>query len=159
MSISKEILMPIGTALWLTLHTNLSVDQIAEFCNLSPLKVISLKEEANIPEYDPTVITLTKEEITRCELDPNAKLRAKYYKKSQDQGRKYVGPYEKQKLPGVIAWLITNNHKFNGKKLAKIFSTTSKYIEKLQNNLVGHIPLHPIQSGLLSEQELQEIII
>jgi hypothetical protein len=153
----NQILMPLATALWLKLNTKLSVEQIADFCNLSTLGVIALHEKSIIP-YNPTIITLDLAEIQRCEQDPSAKLHAKYYK-VQNKGRKYVSKFEKQKLPGLIAWFMSGDIKFDKKKLAKLFSTTAKHIEKIQQNLSADNQLHPVKSGLLSDQEFEGILV
>ena len=150
----NRILMPIATALWLKKYTKLSIDQIAQFCNLSTLEVISLEERKIVP-FDPTTVTITLDEIRKYE-DNGEPLKAMYYK-NESKGRKYVSKFEKQKLGGVIAWFVANDVKFDTKKLAKIFSTTSKHIENVRNNLSGKEQLHPVRSGLLSNQELQEI--
>ena len=74
----KLPLMPKGTAVWLVENTSLTFTQISEFCGLHDLEVQGIADgdvASGMQGYDPIDNKqLTKEEIIRCENDPNAKL-------------------------------------------------------------------------------------
>ena len=72
-------LMPKATAVWLIEKTALSFTQIAEFCGMHPLEVQAIADgevAAGIVGYDPVAnMQVTAEDITRCEADPEARLK------------------------------------------------------------------------------------
>src|ERR1700679_1911856 len=72
-------LMPKATAVWLIDHTNLTFDQIAEFCGLHKLEVQGIADgevAIGINGLDPIANgQLTAEEIARCEKDPRGRLK------------------------------------------------------------------------------------
>ena len=74
-----RLLMPKATAVWLVENTTLNFEQIADFCGLHPLEVQGIADGEvahGIVGLDPTVNgQLTKEEIARCEGDPEARLK------------------------------------------------------------------------------------
>ena len=71
--------MPKATAVWLIDNTALTFDQIGDFCNLHPLEVQAIADGeigAGMQGYDPVVnAQLSREEITRCEADSEARLK------------------------------------------------------------------------------------
>ena len=71
-------LMPKATAVWLVDNTGLTFDQIGALSELHPLEVQALADGdigQGIKGRDPIANgELTREEIARCEADPNARL-------------------------------------------------------------------------------------
>lgn len=72
-------LMPKATAVWLVENTTLTFDQIAEFCGMHALEVQAIADgevATGIVGLDPVANgQLTREEIERCEKDPDASLK------------------------------------------------------------------------------------
>ena len=68
--------MPKATAVWLIDNTALTFDQIGDFCNLHRwVQAIADGEIAGMQGYDSVVnAQLSREEITRCEADSEARL-------------------------------------------------------------------------------------
>ena len=73
-----QLLMPKATAVWLIDNTGLTFEQIGAFCDLHPLEVQAIADgeiSAGMQGYDPiTNNQLSKEEVERCEADPEARL-------------------------------------------------------------------------------------
>ena len=76
---SQAPLMPKATAVWLVENTTLTFPQIAEFCGLHALEVQGIADgevAVGIQGWDPVGNgQLTKEELHRCQDDPEARLR------------------------------------------------------------------------------------
>ena len=72
-------LMPKATAVWLVENTSLTFEQIAEFCGLHPLEVQAIADgevATQMQGLDPVANgQTTKEEIERCQRDPEARLK------------------------------------------------------------------------------------
>ena len=72
-------LMPKATAVWLVENTGLTFDQIAEFCGMHSLEIQGIADgevAIGIVGIDPVAASqLTREEISRCEADPKARLK------------------------------------------------------------------------------------
>ena len=70
-------LMPKATAVWLVENTSLTFEQIAEFCDLHPLEVQAIADgevATQMQGLDPIANgQTTKEEIERCQRDPEAR--------------------------------------------------------------------------------------
>ena len=77
----KRPLMPKATAIWLIENTTLSFKQIAEFCDMHILEIQGIADgdvATGIQGHNPIDSgQLTKEEITRCQEDPKAKINEK----------------------------------------------------------------------------------
>ena len=71
-------LMPKATAVWLIDNTSLSFNQIADFCGMHELEIKGIADgdvAAGVKGINPIQIgQLTRDEITRCESNQNAKL-------------------------------------------------------------------------------------
>ena len=67
-------LMPKATAVWLIEKTSLTFEQVADFVGMHPLEVQAIADgevAQGIIGYDPVLNgQLTREEIARCEADP-----------------------------------------------------------------------------------------
>ena len=72
-------LMPKATAVWLVDNTSLTFEQIADFCGLHPLEIQAIADgevASGIVGLDPVANgQVTRGEITRCEADPDARLK------------------------------------------------------------------------------------
>ena len=71
-------LMPKATAVWLIEKTSLSFTQVADFVGMHPLEVQAIADgevAQGIIGYDPVANgQVSREEIARCEADPNLRL-------------------------------------------------------------------------------------
>ena len=106
-------LMPKATAVWLIDKTALTFDQIAEFCGMHPLEIQAIADgevAQGINGYDPVANKqITAEDITRCEADPQARLRllppADPLSRKTKGGR-YTPVAKRNDRPDAIAFLL-----------------------------------------------------
>ena len=74
----SHVLMPKATAVWLIENTALTFAQVADFCGLHPLEVQSIADDeiaVGMVGFDPISNgQLTREEIDRCQTDPETRL-------------------------------------------------------------------------------------
>ena len=111
----KYPLMPKATAIWLVENTSLTFNQISEFCGLHELEVQGIADgdvAAGMRGYDPVDNNqLTKDEIEKCENDPEAKLTLIKSSIIEDlpprkKDTKYTPLSLRQEKPYAILWLI-----------------------------------------------------
>src|SRR5215213_11695224 len=106
-------LMPKATAVWLIEKTALTFTQIAEFCGMHPLEVQAIADgevAQGIVGYDPVLNgQVSREEITRCEADPTARLQmlpsTLPVPKARGRGARYTPVSKRNDRPDGIAWL------------------------------------------------------
>jgi hypothetical protein len=163
-------LMPKATAVWLIDHTNLTFDQIAEFCGLHKLEVQAIADgevAIGIVGMDPVVNgQLTPEEIKRCEEDPRARL--KMIKSDLPQpvtrtkGPRYTPVSKRADKPDAIAYLIKNHPELLDAQVARLLGTTKDTIAKVRdrshwnaNNIKPH---NPVLLGLTKQSDLDAAI-
>src|ERR1700744_4710152 len=109
-------LMPKATAVWLIDHTNLTFDQISEFCGLHKLEVQAIADgevAIGIVGFDPVYNNqLSQEEITRCEADPRARLKMTKSDLpspiTRTKGARYTPVSKRSEKPDAIAYLVKN---------------------------------------------------
>ena len=110
-------LMPKATAVWLIDKTSLTFDQVADFVGMHPLEVQAIADgevAQGIVGYDPVANgQLTREEIARCEADPQRRLgharRAPFpSRRSAARARRYTPVAKRNDRPDGIAWLLRN---------------------------------------------------
>ncbi len=159
--------MPSSTAQWLIENTSLTFEQIADFCGLHELEVsaIANAEVRKIQGLNPILNgQLTKEEIVRCEQDPEASLSLSEIvvenKKSQDVKSKYVPMILRQNRVGGIVWIIKNYPEIPDTQIAKLMRSTKKTVEAIRSK--QHPGINQIQNpvvlGLVSEYDLQKAV-
>lgn len=163
-------LMPKATAVWLVDNTSLSFDQIAEFCGLHPLEVKGIADgevAVGIVGLDPTANgQLTREEIARCEQDPNAHLEMA---KSdipapiqRSKGARYTPVSKRQEKPDAIAWMLKFHPEVPDASIARIVGTTKATIQSVRDrthwNATNLKPQDPVSLGLCSQAELDKVV-
>ena len=168
----NKILMPKATALWLKYNTDLTIDQICDFCNLDIFTVEALTQD-HIKSHNPIVSgQLTKDEIEKGEKNPLYKLKNMLNlseilpKKNQ---RKYIPMAFKKQKPNIIAWFLIKNQMIHFTdeqitKIAKIISSNFNFVKKymdLAPSVDDYIkyPLDPVSAGLCSKDDVQQIVI
>ena len=162
-------LMPKATAIWLIENTGLSFLQIANFCGLHELEVqgIADGDVANgMQGYDPIDNNqLTKEEINRCENDPEASLVLissntidKLPPRKKDT--KYTPISLRQEKPYAILWLIKRYpNELSSSQIAKLTGSTKNTVEAIRNGTYREAVLEsksPMDIGLCTYEELEK---
>ena len=163
-----QLLMPKATAVWLVENTTLTFDQIAEFCHLHPLEVQGVADgevAVGIVGLDPvTNGQLTREEITRCEGDPKARLQmAKQtipLPTPRTKGPRYTPVSKRQDKPDAVAWLVRHHPELTDAQISKLIGTTKQTIAAVRDrshwNAPNLRPRDPVLLGLCSQGDLNE---
>lgn len=164
-------LMPRATAIWLLENTKLTFEQIADFCDLHELEVKGIADgdvaRSILPVSPIANNQLTKEEITRCEKDPNARLKmiesmaqTIITERTKKKGN-YVPIAKRQDKPSAILWLLKNFPEMSIRQIAKLVSSTKGTIEAIRDktywNSANIRPKDPVLLGLCSQSELNDI--
>jgi uncharacterized protein len=159
-------LMPKATAVWLIEKTSLSFEQIADFVGMHPLEVQAIADgevAQGIIGYDPVQNgQLTREEIARCEADPNARLRivetALPLPKSRGKGARYTPVSKRNDRPDAIAWLLRHHPNLSDQQVGKLLGTTKETIAKVRDrthwNSANIKPRDPVILGLCTQSDL-----
>jgi len=165
-------LMPKATAIWLLEKTALTFAQIAHFCNMHPLEVKGIADgevAQGIIGQDPVENgQLTREEITRCEANPNLKLTmSSKAKKHQEATKKKTSRYtpiaRRHDKPDAVYWLIKNCPGITDLQIIKLIGTTKNTIASIRNKThwnMPHIrPRDPVFLGISTQEELDKIML
>ena len=164
-------LMPKATAVWLIENTTLTFDQVADFCGVHLLEVQSIADgevAIGIIGLDPvTNGQLTREEIKRCEADPNMRLRMIESVNvprptPRTKGPRYTPVARRQDKPDAIAWLVRNFPKLSDGQVSKLIGTTKPTIAAVRDrthwNMTNIRPRDPVSLGLCSREELESVL-
>ena len=163
--------MPKATAIWLIDNTSLSFAQIADFCYLHALEVQGIADgdvAAGMQGYDPIDNKqLTKEEISRCEKDPKAKLQLISSKildnlPPRKKDTKYTPLSLRQEKPYAILWLIKRYpSELSSPQIAKLTGSTKNTVEAIKNGTYREAILEtksPMDIGLCTFQDLEKAL-
>ena len=157
-------LMPKATALWLIDNTTLTFDQIAAFCDLHILEIQAIADgeiALGMVPSDPVLAgELTREEIIRCEGDPQS-----FLTKSQPVdvlARKKEGKYtpvaRRKDRPDAIAWLLRHHPELPDSAIMALLGTTKPTIEAVRSKTHRQAatikPHHPVTLGLCTQKDL-----
>ena len=165
-----QLLMPKATAVWLIDNTGLSFEQIGEFCDLHILEVQAIADgevAIGIQGYDPIVNgQLSKLEIDRCELDPEAKLVQSKTNLPQPtartKGPRYVPVARRGDKPDAIAWVVKHHPEISDSQIGKLIGTTKETIKKIRErthwNISNITAKHPAMLGLCTQSDLNTAI-
>ena len=165
-----QLLMPKATAVWLIDNTGLSFEQIGEFCDLHILEVQAIADgevAVGIQGYDPVVNgQLSKLEIDRCELDPEAKLVQSKTNLPQPtartKGPRYVPVARRGDKPDAIAWVVKHHPEISDSQIGKLIGTTKETIKKIRErthwNISNITAKHPAMLGLCTQSDLNTAI-
>jgi len=163
---SNGPLMPVATAIWLIDNTTLTFKQIAEFCNMHEVEILSIADGEvgkGIVGYNPIISgQLTKEEIELSTKDNNRPLKISEHKieinSENKKLKKYVPMSKRQDKPDSALWLIKNHSKLKDSQIAKLVGITSASVKSIRNkshwNFNNLNPKDPVAMGLFSQKDL-----
>jgi hypothetical protein len=162
--------MPKATAVWLVENTGLTFQQIAEFCGLHELEVQAIADgevAMQMQGLDPVANgQTTREEIARCEKDPDARLKlsaqAIPVTMVKHKGPRYTPIAKRQDKPNAIAWLVKNHPELTDAQISKLVGTTKPTIAAVRDrthwNTSNIKAQHPVTLGLCTVAELDAAI-
>jgi uncharacterized protein len=165
-----SLLMPKATAVWLVENTALSFEQIADFCGVHALEIQGIADgevAVGIVGLDPIANNqLTREEIERCEKDPEARLEMlKIDLPSpvhRTKGARYTPVSKRQDRPAAIAWLLRHHAELADAQIGRLVGTTKPTIQKIRDrthfDMANIKPTNPVVLGLCSQDALDEAI-
>lgn len=160
-------LMPKATAVWLVDNTSLTFEQIADLCQLHELEVQGIADgevAVGIIGLDPIAGgQLTREEISRCEADPAARLEMQKSEtpltSKRRKGPRYTPVSKRQDRPDAISWLLKYHPELIDSQIAKLLGTTKATIEAVRSrthwNATNIKPRDPVLLGICSQTELE----
>jgi len=163
-------LMPKATAVWLVENTSLTFEQIADFCELHPLEIQAIADDevANqMQGLDPVANgQTTMEEIARCQVDPEARLRLSPQAIPQQmfrhKGPRYTPIAKRQDKPDAIAFLLRSHPELSDTQISKLIGTTKPTIAAVRDrthwNSPNIKPRHPVELGLCTYAELEQAL-
>ncbi len=166
-----KILMPKATAVWLIDNTALTFEQIADFCGMHTLEVQALADREStdyIVGLSPILNgMLSKEDIEKCEADPNARLvlnkhSEEFIKKSHEVKSRYTPMAHRQNRPDAILWLVKNHPDISDAQICKLVRTTKATVqsirERTHKNMAEIVARNPVLLGICSEFDLSKAI-
>ena len=163
-------LMPKATAVWLVDNTKLTFAQIAAFCGLHELEVQAIADgevAVGMQGLDPVASgQVTKEEIARCETDPDSLLVISEpsvpLPKARQKGARYTPISKRQDRPDAIAWLLRNYPELSDAQISRLIGTTKPTINSVRDRShrnAPHIkPQSPVYLGLCSAADLEKMV-
>jgi hypothetical protein len=163
-------LMPKATAVWLIENTALSFEQIAEFCGLHMLEVKAIADgEVNMGMVGLNPVIqgqLTKEEIERCEQDPELRLSLKKNDLPEiavrSKGPRYTPVTKRGDKPDAIAWIVKTHPEISDGQIVRLIGTTKSTISKIRDrahwNMQNIKPRDPVLLGLCKQSDLNTAI-
>lgn len=167
----RTLLMPQATAVWLVENTTLTFLQVGEFCNLHELEVQAIADgevAVGIVGLDPVANgQLTREEITRCEKDPAARLKLAVSNipdpVSRQKGPRYTPVSKRADKPDAIAWLLRNQPDLSDAQISRLIGTTKPTINAIRDrthwNASNLQPRSPVEVGLCTHIELRDAVV
>jgi uncharacterized protein len=163
-------LMPKATAVWLVENTALTFEQIAAFCGLHSLEVKAIADgevAVGMVGLDPIANgQLSKEEIERCEKNPNGRLQLLVQDLPQpiarSKGPRYTPVTKRGDKPDAISWLLKHHPDLSDAQLCRLIGTTKPTIAAVRDrthwNTQNIKPRSPVLLGLCTQRELEEAI-
>ena len=160
-------LMPKATAVWLVENTILVFQQIADFSGLHVLEVQGIADDevaVGIVGMDPTANgQLSREEITRCEADPEARLvlrESEVPDLPRRKGPRYTPVSKRGERPDAISWLLKYATELSDAQICKLVGTTKPTIEAVRSrshwNISNLQPRDPVLLGICTQTDLEE---
>ncbi len=160
-------LMPKATAVWLVDNTALTFEQIGDFVGLHPLEIGAIADgdaAQGIRGMDPTGNNqLTRDEITRCEGNPDNKLRLAEPKvripvSTKRKAPRYTPVTKRHDRPNAILWMVRNHPELKDSQIGKLLGTTKATIAQVRErghwNSANLTPMDPVALGLCSQIDL-----
>lgn len=165
-----KLLMPMASAVWLIDNTGLTFQQISEFTGMSSIEVEALADgdigKGLVGRNPIDHSELTKDELARCEADPEARLVQATSSlppvKSRAKGPRYTPVSKRGDKPDAIAYIIKHNPEISDAQICKLVGTTKPTInnvrERTHPNTPNLRPRHPADLGLCSYTEYEKAI-
>ena len=162
--------MPKATASWLIDNTSLSFKQISNFVDLHMLEIQAIADgevsSGILPRNPLENGELSKDEITRCEKNPDLDLKIKDSEipvpENKTKGAKYTPLSKRADKPNGIYWFIKNLPELPDSKICKIIGTTKKTIQSIRDRTFWNIQniraQNPFELGLCSKEDIDKII-
>lgn len=164
--------MPKATAVWLIDNTQLTFEQVADFCGLHPLEVQGIADgdvAQGVMGLDPVLKGFTtRESIAAAEKDPKKKVQfqddyALYMKvENKRKKAKYTPVARRQDKPDAIAWLVKHYPNMSDGAISKLVGTTKKTIQDIRSkshwNMNNLRPRDPVLLGLCTQIALEKVI-
>ena len=162
--------MPKATAVWLIENTALTFAQIADFTDLTEIEVEALANEEigrGLVGRNPVDHNeLTKEELERCEKDPQASLKMSKSDlpavKTRSKGPRYTPVSKRGDKPDAIAYILKHNPEITDAQITKLVGTTKPTINNVRDrthpNISNIKPRHPADLGLCSYVEYETAV-
>lgn len=157
-------LMPKATAVWLIENTGLTFQQIAKFTQLNQLEVqVMANSDVGMMGWDPVLHgQLTREEIERCEENPEQELKLKFSNLPElavrHKGPRYTPVTKRGDKPDAIAWLLKNHPAISDAQIIRLIGTTKNTIGKIRDrshwNMSNIKPRDPVMLGLCKQMDL-----
>ena len=163
-----KLLMPMASAVWLIENTTLTFGQIAHFTGMASLEIEALADGdvgRGIVGRNPIEHKeLTKEELERCEADPEAQLvlskSALPPVKARSKGPRYTPVSKRGDKPDAIAYIIKHNPEISDAQITKLIGTTKPTIAAVRDrthpNTPNLKPRHPADLGLCTYTEYEK---
>lgn len=163
-------LMPKATAVWLIDNTALTFQQVADFCGLHTLEVQGIADgevAVGIVGLDPIANgQLTREEIARCEADPNARLELTKtdipQPRRRTRGARYTPVSKRGDRPNAIAWILKFHPEVSDSQIQKLLGTTKATINAVRDrthwNAQNIKPQDPVSLGICSQIDLDAVV-
>jgi hypothetical protein len=164
-------LMPKATAVWLVENTALSFEQIGNFCGMHPLEIQAIADgdvAVGIIGLDPVGAgQLTKQEIERCEKNPEADLKLllsdRPQPKNQTKGARYTPVSKRQDRPDAIFWILRHHPELSDLQISRLLGTTKGTIQTIRDkshwNMSNIKARNPVTLGLCSENDLEKAVV
>lgn len=166
----SKLLMPMASAVWLIDNTALTFGQISDFTGMSGIEVEALADgdigRGLVGRNPIDHSELSKDELARCEADPEASLVQSVSSlppvKSRAKGPRYTPVSKRGDKPDAIAYIIKQNPEISDAQICKLVGTTKPTITNVRDrthpNTPNLRPRHPADLGLCSYTEYEKAI-
>ena len=166
----SKLLMPMASAVWLIDNTGLTFGQISNFTGMTQIEVEALADgdigKGLVGRNPIDHNELTKDEIERCEADPEAQLKMAVSTlppvKSRAKGPRYTPVSKRGDKPDAIAFILKNNPEISDAQITKLVGTTKPTINNVRDrthpNTPNLRPRHPADLGLCTYGEYEKAI-
>ena len=166
-------LMRRATAVWLVENTSLTFAQIADFCGLHELEIQGIADgdvASGVFGQNPVNSgQLTREEIARCEANPNLKLSisndilTNFIRTNKKKSSKYTPIARRGDKPDGIFYLLKYYPEVTNAQIKKLVGTTDKMIDSIRNkthwNMKSIKPRDVVLLGLCSQSQFNEVML
>lgn len=161
-----RVLMPKATALWLMQNTQLTTQQISDFCKIHRLELGTLSKKASLHPVNPLDMQqLTSEEIRRCEDDPQRKLRLctdldkeMIAQKSTKKTEKSLDPIKEK----GVAWMIVHYPAMPDEDMASLLKVGKRDIKRVRTIITSKAiqieSENPVTLGLCKKSSMNRRI-